>query len=62
MKQKNKNDGTNYVQPVPPIVDILTSSPSQPQKLKYKNRLRRRLAVVLTVSMPRRNAPSVTSM
>ena len=37
MKHKNKNDGTDYVQHIPPIVDILTSSPSQPQKLKTKS-------------------------
>ena len=34
MKHKNKNDGTNHVQHIPPTGDILTSSPSQPQKLK----------------------------
>ena len=36
MIQKNKNVGTNTIQHIYPIVDILTSSPSEPQKLKQQ--------------------------
>jgi hypothetical protein len=35
-KQKDKNVGTHTVQPIYPIVDILTSSLSEPQKLKQQ--------------------------
>ena len=35
-KQKNKNVGTHTIQHIYPIVDILTSSPSEPQKLKQQ--------------------------
>jgi hypothetical protein len=35
-KQKNKIVGTHTIQHIYPIVDILTSSPSEPQKLKQQ--------------------------
>ena len=33
-KQKNKNVGTHTIQHIYPIVDILVSSPREPQNLK----------------------------
>ena len=35
-KQKNKNVGIHTIQHIYPIVDILVSSPSEPQKLEQQ--------------------------